>query len=838
MNRIPRVVQILFAAALFAAAPPAARGDAFVIRGARVADGTGKPLVAADVRVEGDTIVAVGKLEPRPGERVVDGKGLVVAPGFIDVHNHSTDELLTQPLADTQVSQGISTVVEGPDGDSAWPVGEYLDKLRAAPAALNVATMVGHATVREKVMGSDFKRAATAEEIEKMAALVAQAMREGAAGLSSGLEYEVGSYSTTAELVALSRAAAKAGGFYMTHIRDEADKSFEAFAEAIAIGREAGIPVEISHIKLGTVGVWGRAREAVALFEKARAEGIDVTADCYPYEAWHSNMEVLVPNKKYDDPASVEKALADVAGAANITITACKAHPEYKGRTLAEIAASRNVTPVAQYIEMVKEGGADIIGHSMTEKDVRVFYTQPWVMVASDGGIDAEHPRGAGTFPRVLGRYARDQKWFPLEEAVRKMTSLPAARLKLADRGTIRAGAKADLVLFDPDSILDRSTFEHPKELAQGVRAVFVNGAAVWQDGKTTGARPGRVLAGSGAADAGTARGAAAAAAGPPPKGHLLIVGGGPISDALEQRFVELAGGPGRARIVVLPMASSSKDAGVEMAADFRKLGAQAERLVVKREAADLDETVARFDGATGIWFGGGDQSLLTAAIGGTRVERKIHALYEEGAVIGGTSAGAAVMSTPMITGDERRIGGKRPPSDKKSPLSEFMTIDRDDVVTRDGFALLPGAIVDQHFVRRRRHNRLMSVVLEHPDLVGIGLDESTALEVSPGAPWRIVGESVAVVYDARKARITPSGGTLGAADVRLQILPAGATYDLATGSAELPPRGQVSFFRISQPAPEQAEATDGLDSPPGLPSDRSGGETPCLVRSDSSAAF
>ncbi len=487
--------------ALAIALPALAAADSLVIRGARVADGTGRALQEASVRVEGDTITAVGAVKPRKGERVVDGKGLVLAPGFIDIHNHSTDELLTMPLAETQVSQGIATVVEGPDGGSAWPIGEYLDKVRAAPPAVNVMTMVGHATVRELVLGKDFRRTATDEEVEKMAALVDQGMREGAAGLSSGLEYDVGGYGSTAELVALSEAAARHGGFYMTHVRDEANRTFEAFQEALDIAEEAKLPLQISHIKMGVVGMWGRAQEAVDLILRARARGLDVTADCYPYEAWHSNIEVIVANKEYDDPVSVEKSMADVGGPAKITITGCEKHPDYVGKNLEEIAKAQEISPVELYSRIVKDGGADIIGHSMTEKDVAVFYKQPWVMVGSDGGIDAAHPRGAGTFPKVLGRYVREKRWFSLPEAIRKMTSLPARRLKLADRGVIRTGMKADLVLFDPKTVIDRSTFEKPRELAEGIRMVFVNGEVVWQDGKATGARPGRVLPGAGTSE-------------------------------------------------------------------------------------------------------------------------------------------------------------------------------------------------------------------------------------------------------------------------------------------------------------------------------------------------
>ncbi len=470
-----------------------------LISGAQVADGMGKPLELLDVRIEGDTIAEVGKLTPRQGEKVIAGKGLVLAPGFIDPHNHSTGGLAKDPSAETQVSQGITTLVIGPDGDSPWPIGTYLQARRDAPAAVNVMTMVGHETVRSLVMGEkDYKREATPEEVAAMAALVELGMRQGALGVSSGLEYDVGSYGSTDELVALCKAAAKHGGFYMTHIRDEADKSFEAFAEAIAISERSGAPLQISHIKLATVGVWNKAGQAVALFDKARAKGDDITADCYPYEAWHSSLYTLVPNKQYFDPASVERGLKDVGGPSRITVTDCEAHPAYAGRTLEQIAAAEGISAVELFSRIIKDGGADVIGHTMLTPDVETFYRQPWVMVGSDGGIASDHPRGAGTYPRVLGRFVREKKLFTLPEAIRKMTSLPARRVGLSDRGRIAPGMKADLVLFDPATVIDRSTFEEPRKLSEGIVWVAVNGQAVWEGGKTSGARPGRVLTGKG----------------------------------------------------------------------------------------------------------------------------------------------------------------------------------------------------------------------------------------------------------------------------------------------------------------------------------------------------
>jgi N-acyl-D-amino-acid deacylase len=473
---------------------PAAAQDSFVIVGARVADGTGAPLRAASVRVERGRITRIGQFQPRRNETVIRADGLVLAPGFIDSHNHSTQGLEKNEPADTQISQGITTLLIGQDGGSPWPIGEYLDRLRRNPPQLNVATCVGHATIRQRVMGEDYKRPATAEEIARMEALVAQGMKEGAICLSTGLEYVVGSYSTTDEVVALARVAARHGGFYISHIRDEADRSFEAMREVITIAERARIPVQNTHIKLGTVGVWGKAADALRLYDDARRRGLDVTAHCYPYEAWHSNMRVLVPSKRWDDPADVKKALDDVGGPQNILITEYEKDPSYHGKTLEQVARQRGISPVDLYIEMVRNGDAGIIGKSMIEEDTRAFYQWPWTMVSSDGGIGMRHPRGAGTYPRVLGRFVRERKWLSLEEAIRKMTALPAWRLKLKDRGTIRKGYIADLVLFNPDTVIDNSTFEEPQKLSTGIEKVWVNGTLVWSDGRATGARPGRVL--------------------------------------------------------------------------------------------------------------------------------------------------------------------------------------------------------------------------------------------------------------------------------------------------------------------------------------------------------
>ena len=502
-----RAISIVFLTLIFSLAAPLSfrasqapqSSDTLIILNAQLADGTGAILREGALRIRGNRVVGIGKLSASPGERTIDAHGLVLAPGFIDLHNHSLDGLDSDPLAETQIAQGITTAIQGPDGESPWPIAAWIDARKKNPAAINVAVFAGHATIREQVMGKDFKRVATQPEIEKMAQLTWQAMNEGAIGLSSGLEYEVGSYSNTAEIIAMARAAAEHGGFYSTHIRDEADKAFEALLEEIQIAEQARIPVDHSHIKLGTVGVWGKAYEYIRVIEEARKNGVDFLADCYPYEAWHSNIKVIVPDKQYENPKSVEKALADLGGADHLTITSFKPNPSYEGHTLADLAKSNKVSAIDMYIRIIREGDAanteaGVIGHSMIESDIKAFYQQPWVMVASDGGIGVAHPRGAGTFPRVLGRFVREKHWLSLPDAIRKMTSLPAHRLNWPDRGILKEGAIADLVLFNPATVLDRATFENPQELAVGIEKVLVDGQLVWDSGKPTGARPGVVI--------------------------------------------------------------------------------------------------------------------------------------------------------------------------------------------------------------------------------------------------------------------------------------------------------------------------------------------------------
>ncbi len=488
------IILLVPAISPFAIAQEPSQQPSILIVNGTVVDGSGAPGRRADVRLVGNTIKEIGRLKPKPNERVIEARGMVVAPGFIDIHNHSDRGLDREPTAGSQIMQGITTLAIGADGGSPVSISDYLKRRETQKIAVNLLTFIGHATAREQVMGEDFKRHASPEEIVQMAKIIEQGMKDGAFGLSSGLEYDIGYPSTTEEVIELSKVAARYGGIYMSHIRDEADLMLSALQEAIRIGREAKIPVQISHIKVGTVGVWGKAPEAVAMIEAARKKGQDVTADCYPYDAWSSTITVLIPSRRHDDPKEVAKGLADVGGGGNVLVTNCSAHRDYQGKTLDEIARASHTTSVEVYIQIVKDGGASVVCRSMKEADIETFYKQKWVMVSSDGGIGMAHPRGAGTFPRVLGRFVREKHWLTLEEAIRKMTSAVAARLGIHDRGLLRVGMKADVVIFDPEKVLDQSTMTQPFVEPVGIAEVFVNGVAVVAAGKVTGAVPGAAL--------------------------------------------------------------------------------------------------------------------------------------------------------------------------------------------------------------------------------------------------------------------------------------------------------------------------------------------------------
>ncbi len=497
----------LLGALLLATAEPA---PTLIIRGTRIADGSGGPLlIGKAILISGDTIRAIvsdATLSVPAGVRVIDAPGLVVAPGFIDMHSHADGQILARPDASTQVRQGITTALVGPDGGSKLPLGEFLDKVEKNGTAINLASTVGFGSLREKAMGEDNRRPARLEEIAKMKDLLEAAMREGGFGLSSGLEYEPDSFSTTDEIVEVAKTVKPYGGFYISHVRDEGARVIESFRELVTIAERAGIPAQITHIKLGSVSSWGRFPEYTALMKEADAKGLEITADCYPYNFWQSGLRVLVLSRKYDDLGDVKRGVDDNGGPDNILLARYAPDPSFEGKSLAQIAKEKGTDPYTQYMKMIRETdpktrkpewGDDvegILGVSMQEADIASFYQDPRVMVSSDGQIDGAHPRGASAFPRFLARYVREGKVVSLEEGVRKMTSLPASVLGLADRGRIAPAMRADLVIFDPATVADRSTIKAPTAAPVGLPYVIVNGQLALDNGETTPARAGRVL--------------------------------------------------------------------------------------------------------------------------------------------------------------------------------------------------------------------------------------------------------------------------------------------------------------------------------------------------------
>lgn len=497
----------------------------YVLRGGTVVDGTGTARFAADVAVRADRIAMVSRtpIDSARARIIIDARGLIVAPGFIDTHAH-VDELDERPLAESFLRQGVTTVIYAPDGGMPWPLGEQIARLKERGHAPNTAFFAGHNTIRSRVMGSA-DRAPTAGELERMKAMVSQAMDEGAIGLSTGLRYVPGTYSKTEEVVELARVAAQRGGFYSSHMRDEGAGSLDAVAEVIRIARETGMPAQVSHHKLMGQPQWGWSVRTLAMIDSARAAGLDITIDQYAYDATSTSTAVLFPTwalagggdslrARLADPATrtrieqgIRETILEERGGgdlARIRMARVGFHPSWNGMTFADIARERGEEPtidfaIALAIEIQSQGGASGVWHVVNEDDIRRIMTYPFTMISSDGGIGVPgsghpHPRNYGAFARVLGRYVREFKVLSLEEAIRKMTSLPAARIRQPERGTIATGAFADLAVFDANAIIDRSTYENPHQFAVGVWYVFVNGVPVVRDGSLTGEKPGHVL--------------------------------------------------------------------------------------------------------------------------------------------------------------------------------------------------------------------------------------------------------------------------------------------------------------------------------------------------------
>jgi N-acyl-D-amino-acid deacylase len=483
-------------------------------------DGSGEPAVKGDLAVKGERIVAVGRLTTAGKPRIVDATGLVVAPGFIDLHTHCDYPLGREKTRANlnYLFQGVTTVVTGNCGAGPVDVAAYFAQLEKNGVGTNVIHQVPHNDVRQKVMGNT-NRAPTADELKKMEDLVDRGMREGAWGMSTGLIYTPGSYSKTDELIALAKVAARHGGFYASHIRDEGVQVLEATDEAIRIGREAGLPVHISHMKASGKSAWGKAADQIVLIEKARKAGQVVTADQYPYTASSTSLAATVIPTRYregsradfqarlKDPElgpkirkAIEASLEGKDGGKTVRIASYAVKRTWQGKDLAALAKAEGKSALDIVLEIEQNGGAGIVNFGMSEEDVRLIMKQPWVATASDGSSQVPtaetvpHPRSYGCFPRKIGVYALDEKLVTLEHALRSASGLPADILKLPERGYLKPGYHADVVAFDPTTFRDKATFDQPHVYAPGVRYLFVNGKLVIDEGKYQGTLAGKVL--------------------------------------------------------------------------------------------------------------------------------------------------------------------------------------------------------------------------------------------------------------------------------------------------------------------------------------------------------
>lgn len=494
-----------------------------LIRNARVVDGTGNPWYQADIALRGDRIAAIGNLYNWQAPRNIDAKGQIVAPGFIDVHTHIEEDEAENPLATNFIYDGVTSVITGNCGSSHVNVAAYYRFIDSLKVSVNVGTLLGHNDVRKYVMGRA-NRPATEAEMQRMDSLMTRAMQDGALGLSTGLIYIPGSYTPTHEIVRLAKVAASYGGIYATHMRSEGDSIIPAIEEALLIGREASIPVEISHFKISGLNNWGRSKETVERVARARAEGMDVTIDQYPYTASSTSLSTLFPDWALADGRdSIRARLANPALRDSIK-QAMKANLArrrlntwdyavvayfgsdtlYNGKSIAAInkMLQRAPTPDAEaelICQMMEKEDAGMVFHGMSEADVKYIMQYPFNMFASDASIrifgrGVPHPRGYGTNARVLGKYVRQEKVLHLEEAIRRMTSLPAQRFKLKDRGLLREGMVADIVIFDDQTVIDASTFERPHQYSKGFSWVLVNGTITLADGQHTGVRSGQIL--------------------------------------------------------------------------------------------------------------------------------------------------------------------------------------------------------------------------------------------------------------------------------------------------------------------------------------------------------
>ncbi len=499
-----------------------------LIRGGRVVDGTGSPWYRADVAINEDRIVAIGDLRGATANQLIDASGLVVAPGFIDPHTHALRGIFDVPNAESALLQGVTTLTEGNDGSSPFPIDEHYAEIEQLGISPNWAVFVGQGTIRESVIGQD-DRDPTAAEMERMKDMVREAMEQGALGISTGLFYVPGSFTSTEEVIELSKIAADHGGIYISHMRDEAYGLLDSVNETIRIGEEANIPVQMTHHKVIGVQNWGASVESLRLVDEARARGVDITIDQYPYTASQTSINALIPQWAQEGGRQqllsriasqetrstiknevVNLILNDRGGGdpKNVFISRNSWDPEMAGKNLAELTEEAAMEPTAEnaadvVFDIIRGGGATAVYHAIGPEDVDRIMQHPATTIGSDGpvgvfGEGAPHPRQYGTFARVLGHFVRERGILTLEEAVKKMSSQTARRLNIHDRGLVTTGYFADIAIFDADEIIDKATFEAPHQYAVGMKYVLVNGEVVVEDGRHTGRRPGRVLYGPG----------------------------------------------------------------------------------------------------------------------------------------------------------------------------------------------------------------------------------------------------------------------------------------------------------------------------------------------------
>ena len=477
-----------------------------IIRNGMIYDGSGGESFKGDIGINADTIAYIGDLSNAKAKNEIDVKGNAVAPGFIDTHSHHAGSKPSDHrdfLA--AVSQGITTIISGQDGGSSFPLSKFFKELSDTPVAINIASYSGHNTLRDLVMKKDFKRFATQLEIDSMKTMLQQDMEAGALGLSTGLEYDPGIYSTNDEVLQLAKVITPFSGRYISHIRSEDRFFWKAMDEIINIGKEGEIPVQVSHIKLAMHNLWGKADSLIAIMDAARKNGIDISSDIYPYAYWHSTIRVLFPDRKFDDEKEAELILKEIVLPEGIILSAYEVQPEYVGKNLAQIAKLENKTPARMLVELIarildwekknnKDCDEGIMATSMNEADIKKLMQWPHANICSDGSSNGGHPRGFGAFTRMLGHYVRQEKTISLQEAIHKMTNLSAQHTGIKKRGLIKQGFFADIVIFNPSTVEDKASVTELQKISEGIEVVLVNGKKVFENNKTTGNFPGRVI--------------------------------------------------------------------------------------------------------------------------------------------------------------------------------------------------------------------------------------------------------------------------------------------------------------------------------------------------------